>query len=82
MRSANAVIQDRVPIHRRTVAAEGVNLNCGLTLRDQRRSVGWPTDHPLEPPTHFERVINLKTAKARSSTLPQSLLLRADEVIN
>ena len=90
---ADAAIKYRLPAitNVNQFAQAGLLMSYGPNLPDlYRRAARYvdrilrgdaPADLPVEQPTKFELIINLKTAKALDLTLPQSFLLRADDVI-
>ena len=92
-RIVNLVVKDRLPTmfyFREFVDAGGL-MSYGPNFRELwRRAATYvdkilkgakPVDLPVEQPTKFEFVINLKTAKALGLTIPPSVLGRADELI-
>lgn len=92
-RVAEAAARSRLPAmyELRTYAEAGGLVSYGADINDiWRRAAGYvdrilkgtrPGDLPIEQPSEFELVINLKTARTLGLTLPQSLLVRADEVL-
>jgi putative ABC transport system substrate-binding protein len=91
-RIVDLVAKSRLPaLGSRSMVAAGVLMSYGTsgpelwrraaTYVDKILKGAKPADLPVEQPTKFELVINLKTAKALGLTIPPSLLLRADEVI-
>ena len=92
-RIVNFALKSRLPSvysSREAVEAGGL-MSYGADLTDSYRRVAYfvdkilkgakPADLPVEQPTKFELVINLKTAKQIGLTIPQSMLYRADRVI-
>ena len=90
---AESAIKYRLPTisNANQYAEAGLLMSYGPKLEDLYRGAATyvdkilkgakPADLPVEQPTKFELTINLKTAKALGMTIPQSLLLRAEEVI-
>jgi putative ABC transport system substrate-binding protein len=92
-RIGELAIRLRIPsiTQAKTLMERGLLMSYGADIRDVQRRIpsyvdrilkgARPADMPVERPTRFELAINMKTAKAIGIAVPQSLLLRADEVI-
>ena len=75
----------------REFAEDGTLLAYGASLPDLYRRAAYfvdkilrgvkPAELPVEQPTKFELIVNMKTAKAVGLTIPPSLLLRADQLV-
>jgi putative ABC transport system substrate-binding protein len=92
-RIGELAIRLRIPsiTQAKALMERGLLMSYGADFREVQRRIpsyvdrilkgAKPADMPVERPTKFELAINMKTAKALGLTIPQSLLLRADEVI-
>ena len=92
-RIAEQALEERVPTMSwlKQLTEAGGLMSYGPDARDSYRRIAYfvdrllkgdnPSDLPLEQSTQFRLIVNLKTAKALGITIPQSILLRADEVI-
>jgi putative ABC transport system substrate-binding protein len=93
IRIADFLLQRGIPTigHDRSLAVDGMLMSYGPSIADSwYRGAAYvdkilkgakPADLPIDEPTKFELVINLKTAKTLGLTIPQSIMVRADEII-
>jgi ABC-type uncharacterized transport system substrate-binding protein len=88
--SAECVV-DRILADYREAVELGGLISCAVSVADANRLAAFfvdgilygakPADLPVEQPTSFQLAINLETARSPRLTIPQSLLLRADQII-